>query len=45
MKKLSVAEVHKKFEAMMSLRLERYRDVHHIAGRSTTTAVAEMAQR
>ena len=31
-KSLSVAEVHGKFEAMMGLRLNRYRDVHEVAG-------------
>ena len=31
-KSLSVAEVHGKFEAMMGTRLERYRDVHEVAG-------------
>jgi transglycosylase-like protein with SLT domain len=31
-KSLSVAEVHGKFEAMMGTRLDRYRDVHEVAG-------------
>jgi Transglycosylase SLT domain len=40
-KSLSVAEVHGKFEKMISLRLDRYRDVHEVAG----TAVAEATMR
>jgi hypothetical protein len=37
-KGLSVAEVHRKFESMMDLRLDRYRDVHQVAA---VTAMAD----
>ncbi|GJE68523.1 transglycosylase SLT domain-containing protein [Methylorubrum podarium] len=40
---LSVAQVHQKFEAMMSTRGDRYRDVRSVAG-LVTLADAEMAQ-
>jgi hypothetical protein len=39
-KSLSVAEVHRKFENMMGLRLDRYRNVHEVAA---TTALADTA--
>jgi hypothetical protein len=39
LKGLSVAEVHGKFEKMMGLRLDRYRNVHQVA----TAAVASAA--
>jgi len=39
-KSLSVAEVHRKFETMMGLRLDRYRNVHEVA---STTALADTA--
>ena len=42
LKKLSVAEVHQKFDAMMAVRLQRYRNVHQVAG---TTTVAEASAR
>jgi hypothetical protein len=43
MKGLSVAEVHSKFERMMGLRLDRYRNVHQVAN-ATTVAAEGVAQ-
>jgi Transglycosylase SLT domain len=44
LKGLSVAEVHGKFEKMMGLRLDRYRNVHHqVASATVATATAAAA--
>ena len=43
LKGLSVAEVHSKFERMMGLRLDRYRNVHQVAN-ATTVAAEGVAQ-
>ena len=37
---LSVAEVHGKFEKMMGLRFDRYRDVHRVATAAPVTLEA-----